>query len=124
MHGLVIRSGPLRRILEGGKSWELRGSRTTRRGPIALIESRSGTVVGVCELVDCVGPLSAAELAANADKLGGALGALPYRRTFAWVLRGPRRLAEPVRYAHPPGAVIWVKLSEAVTRRVLAQVGG
>lgn len=120
LYGLVIRPGPLGRILEGSKTWELRGSRTTRRGPIALIASRSGAVVGACELVDCVGPLSLDELAASSDRLGtgGAIGALPYRRTFAWVLRDARRLLEPVPYTHPPGAVIWVKLTEEVSRRV------
>jgi hypothetical protein len=85
----------------------MRVSRTSFREPIGLIESRSGAVVGVCDLVDCVGPLSAAELQENAGKAGFALGRgeeMPYEKTFAWVLEEARRFQTPVPYAHPSGA--------------------
>src|SRR5688572_8826355 len=62
MNGLVIRKQWLDLILAGRKTWEIRGSATRVRGPIALIESRSGTVVGVCKLTDCVGPMTLGEL--------------------------------------------------------------
>ncbi len=46
-------------ILDGQKTWEIRGARTSARGRVGLIASRSGTVAGVCDLVERVGPLSA-----------------------------------------------------------------
>ena len=90
MRALVIRRPFVDRIIDGKKTWEIRGSRTSVRGPIALIASRSGTVVGVCDLVDCVGPLKAAEFRRNAGKAGlrpteATLGY--YRRTYAWVVK-------------------------------------
>ena len=57
-------------ILKGTKTWEIRGSRTTARGTIGLIPSGSGTIVGVCEVVDCLGPLSARSFRLNAAKAG------------------------------------------------------
>jgi hypothetical protein len=123
LHGLLIRKPHLDRILAGEKTWEIRGSATSRRGPIALIQSGSGTVVGTCELVDCVGPLTLEQLNANSARAGlGQVSRLFYRRTFAWVLRGARRLAEPVPYVHPAGAVIWVRLAPEVEVHVMEQL--
>src|SRR5688500_14685268 len=92
VNALVIRKQWLDLILAGRKTWEIRGSATRVRGPIALIESRSGTVVGVCNLTDCVGPLTLKELhgavrhhRADLEKFQSKL---PYRRTHAWVLAG------------------------------------
>ena len=61
MRALLIRRPWIDMILDGKKTWEIRGSRTWVRGQIRLIASRSGTVVGVCDLVDCIGPLTAEE---------------------------------------------------------------
>ncbi|MCC6748404.1 MAG: ASCH domain-containing protein [Deltaproteobacteria bacterium] len=122
MHGLVIKDAPLEAILAGEKTWEIRGSATTRRGLIGLIRSGSGTVTGVCELVGVRGPLSVEELAAHASNAGFRATRLPYARTHAWVLAGARRLLRPVPYRHPPGAVIWVRLADEVSEAVQAQL--
>ena len=122
MKGLLIRDPWIDLILDGKKTWELRGSRTTTRGTIALIRSGSGEVHGVCEIVDVVGPLSTAELLRTQE-----FHAVPreriaegsrYRQTYAWVLKSARRFQSPVPYSHRPGAVIWVRLSTRVVRRI------
>jgi hypothetical protein len=117
-HGLLIMKEPLDKILAGTKTWEIRGKATARRGPIALIESKSGHVVGTCEVVDVVGPLTLAELQKNAKRAGSRAEQLHYETTFAWVLRNARRLPKPVPYRHPSGAVIWVVLEPSVVRRL------
>ena len=48
MRALLIRHPHIDLILDGKKIWEIRGSRTSVRGTIALVPSGSGTVVGVC----------------------------------------------------------------------------
>jgi hypothetical protein len=116
--GLLVLKEPLDKILSGTKTWEIRGKRTTRRGAIALIKSKSGHVVGTCEIFDVVGPLSLAELRRNANRTGFRPSQLPYPTTYAWVVRDAHRLAEPIPYRHPPGAVIWVKLETNVVRRL------
>jgi hypothetical protein len=97
MRALLIRRPWIDLILGGQKTWEIRGARTAIRGQIGLIASRSGTVIGVCDLVDCVGPLTAEQFRKNAKKAGmrpseATLGY--YRQTYAWVLEKPRLLKQ------------------------------
>lgn len=124
MRALLIRHPWIDLILAGKKVWEIRGSRTSFRETIALIPSRSGTVIGVCDLVDCIGPLTAEKFRKNAKKAGmrpdeATLGS--YRKTYAWVLERPRKLKWPVPYRHPSGAVIWVRLDGRVEGKILEQ---
>jgi hypothetical protein len=58
MNGLVIRSPWVDMILAGEKTSEIRGKKTSIRGTIALIRGGSGLIVGTCELIDVVGPLT------------------------------------------------------------------
>jgi len=117
---LIVRAPYAGWIVDGKKTWELRGRSTNIRGTIAIIEGGTGTVIGTCELSDVVGPLALADLKANARKLNSSgPRALPYgEHTHAWVLRGAKRLRKPVPYRHPPGAVIWVALMPTVAKRV------
>lgn len=121
--GLLLRQPFADWIVAGRKTWEIRGSATKVRGRIAVIASGTGTVVGTCELCDVVGPLKLKDLRANAPKLNRRAdqisGPLYYGdRTHAWVLRGAKRLAKPVPYDHPQGAVIWVSLRSSVARKI------
>ena len=125
--GLLIRHPWVDMILDGKKIWEIRGSRTAARGMIGLIPSGSGTICGVCEVVDCVGPLSAEMFRKNAAKAGmrpneAQLGHYP--TTYAWVLANPKRLGKPVPYKHPSGAVIWVSLDGKIERAIRRQLVG
>ncbi len=115
MHGLIIRPPWVDFILEGRKTWEIRGKRTSRRGRIALICSGSGHIVGTCDLFEVVGRLGPKRFEENLDhhrserlvRFGSR-----YKTTYAWVIRNAQRLPEPVPYDHPQGAVVWVDLSE------------
>ncbi len=112
--GLLIKSPWIEKILEGKKTWEIRGTNTRIRGTIALIRSGSSLVVGTCELVNVVGPLSLSDFrktTKNHCVEPSAVGEhLPYKETYAWVLSNVKPLREPVPYKHPRGAVIWVNL--------------
>ena len=124
MRALLIRRPWIDKILDGEKTWEIRGSRTSIRGQIGLIASRSGTVVGLCDLSGCIGPLTADEFRKNAKRAGmhpseATLGY--YKQTYAWVLENASRLKRPVPYKHPSGAVIWVGLETAVEEKIKAQ---
>jgi hypothetical protein len=112
--GLLIKSPWIDEIISGRKIWEIRGSNTSRRGRIALIRSGSGCIVGTCDLIDVVGPLTIQDFVDSTEKHRVndfvLKGRLPYHRTFAWVIANVSALVTPVRYKHPPGAIIWVKL--------------
>lgn len=115
--GLVIRQPWVDHILRGEKRWELRSRSTTIRGPIALIQSGTGLVVGTASLDDVLGPLLPGQFERATEKghvVGTELQAVAYPKLYAWVLSGARPLPHPLPYDHPQGAVIWVRLSDAV----------
>jgi hypothetical protein len=114
LHGLLIKDPWIGEILQARKTWEIRGSNTKIRGTIVLIRSSSGLVVGTCDIVGVVGPLTLAEMRKNLDRhripLSSLKDGLPYKKTYAWVLRNAKQLEKPIAYDHPSGAVRWVKL--------------
>jgi len=125
MRALVIMPGPMHLILDGHKSWEIRRGRCLIRELIGLIESGSGTVVGVAELSDCIGPLTRELRIHNARKMGiTKLEASERWPTdyYAWLLQKRMRLRRPVPYKHPNGIVRWVPLPKAVEANVRAQL--
>lgn len=73
---LLIHPSPLQKILNGSKTWEIRGRRAKKCEQIALIQKGSGTVVGVADLVDAVGPLTRSQFVANARKAGPSCSVL------------------------------------------------
>jgi hypothetical protein len=93
-HGLLIWKEPLAKILAGTKTSEIRCKATKRRGPIALIESESGQVVGVSEIVDVVLPLSRSCGRTRAEAASSLPASRTRRRThgFFGVLGGFRSL--------------------------------
>jgi hypothetical protein len=109
-------------ILDGKKTWEIRSRSTKIRGRIGLIKSKSLTVVATCEIIDVIGPLTAAMIQRNfRAKINEAprdcMGCVGQ---YAWVLGDVRRIVQPVSYDHPSGAVTWVKLDERKAAEVLA----
>ncbi|MCS4089817.1 ASCH domain-containing protein [Rhizobium sp. BK176] len=112
--GLIVREPWVSLLLSGQKTWELRGSRTSKRGRTALIGSGTGAVLGEADLVDVIGPLSREDIAASVHRhrvdRDWHAAAMPYPNTYAWVFERPTRYPAARPYAHPPGAVIWVKL--------------
>ncbi|WP_042150226.1 ASCH domain-containing protein [Paucisalibacillus sp. EB02] len=114
MKGLIIKSPWIELILDGQKTWEVRGSNTKIRGTVALIKSGSGKVFGELDLIDSIE--LTLEAYRESKKLHGIQSedalALPYKKTYAWILANPKIYKEPIPYKHPMGAVIWVNLPE------------
>ncbi len=110
----MVREPYAGRIVNGTKTWEIRGRATRIRGPIAIIAAGTGTIVGVAVLVGCLGPLDPRTYHEGWRERGAdapSPGPLPYPTLYAWVLADARRAIPGVPYAHPSGAVIWVSLS-------------
>ena len=124
-HGLVVRQPWAGFIAAGQKTWEIRGRPTNIRGWIAVIAQGTGSIVGVCRLHSVVGPLSLAQYQAGVGTHCSPqedLTRLPYDRTYAWCLQDARSVS-PIAYAHPRGAVTWVRLAPE-TRSALAKAAG
>lgn len=108
----MIRSPWIDFILQGKKTWEIRGSNTSIRGEIALIKSGSGMVYGTVNLVE------SRRLTLEDYHLSERYHCVPqtntvnppYKTIYAWEFKNPKLFDMPVAYKHPQGAVIWVKL--------------
>lgn len=120
--GLVIDDPWISLILDGQKTWEMRSRDAKVRGTIALIRKGSGMIVGTANLVGSTGPFDRDQMLKYQEK-----HRIPSDRIksgsvdtwcYAWQLEDVKRLAKPVPYTHPKGAVIWVKLDTGCAARV------
>lgn len=124
--GLIIADPWIGYILDGSKTWEMRSSETSVRGPLALIRKGTGAIWGIATLVDVGRTLTPAEMVASIDKhcipadmiRSGEVA----KWNVPWILSDIRRLATPVAYEHPNGAVTWVNLAEHVSQGIAAQL--
>ncbi|WP_394217627.1 ASCH domain-containing protein [Halobacillus trueperi] len=120
MKGLLIKEPWIDMILNGEKTWEIRGTNTKQRGTVGLIKSGTGQVFGTVEIVDSR-PLTKADYEKSTNHHGipeEDCKQMPYKQTHAWVLQNPVLYEKPIAYTHPRGAVIWVDLEKAMKRKV------
>lgn len=98
-------------ILDGVKTWEIRGSDTKKRGTFFLAYSGTGKVYGQFDLVDSVFvTLDDLQRNENKHRIGNSEMVMQvYDTPHAWVIENARRYEKPFAYTHPQGAVIWVK---------------
>ncbi len=125
--GLIIDEPWISAILSGKKTWEMRKTLCRIRGEIALIRKGSGLVVGVASVAGCEASLDTMEKYTAAE----AKHCIPSERQklaftdgwrIPWVLHGAKKLAKPVPYRHPNGAVIWVNLEPVTINLISAQL--
>ena len=107
---LVVKKQWLDKILSGEKDWEIRSSKTSRRGWIHFAESGAGgRLVGRAQLVDCFELTKTEFTSQKIHHCVPRLSEVPYKRMFAWVLKNAERFEKPFEYEHTTGAVIWVR---------------
>ena len=99
------------KILSGEKCWEIRGSDTKIRERIAIAYSKTSLKYGEATLVNSFA-LTKELFERNFDKhrIPGTWDdcCKVYKNPVVWELSKPEQYAEPVKYNHPRGAVIWV----------------
>ena len=109
---LVIKEFWLDKILAGKKVWEIRSSPTKRRGWIHLAQSKSGTLRGGANLVDCLRVERGEFLKHRNRHCVQNLKYIKYKKIWAWVLEGARAYTIPFSYHHRTGAVIFVRVRQ------------
>lgn len=114
---LVIKGKWLDLILNGRKTWEIRGTSTHVRRVVRLAQSGTGHLVGEARVTNCF-CIDREDLPNHTDKhCIQDVSIVTYRRIYAWVLQDAMRYPEPTPYKHPRGAITWVRLDapEATT---------
>ena len=106
---LVVKKKWLDLILAGRKTWEIRGSSTSKRGWIHFAESQAGgKLTGRARLVNCF-PVPRSSFQRHYKKhYVPSLSMVPYVTPHAWVLEDAEKFEKPFEYEHKQGAVIWV----------------
>lgn len=126
MRGILIGQPYIGMILDGRKTWEMRSRRWRLRGQIALIQLGTKTVVGVANLVDCIGPLTDDQRLATVNlhcvEPKAWLDPEMAKYRIAWVLSDVKRLTTPVPYPHPSGAQTPVILDDGVVQQIAAML--
>lgn len=119
---LVVQEFWATRILNGTKTWELRGRSTRKRGPISIAISGTSKLYGQVNLVDCVKVAERQEDGSLKSLLPLPLNAfhpmhmvtdlniIGYPAVYAWILAEPLLYDSPRVYTHTPGAITWVSL--------------
>ena len=108
--GLIVRPPWLTRILQGGKTWEIRGGDTKTRGRIALVWQ--ALALGEVDVVGSF-PLTRALFDAHPELHhvpDWAWVADRYATPHVWLLANPRQVHPPRPVVRKPGQVIWVKM--------------
>ena len=108
---LVVKKKWLDLILAGQKTWEIRGSSTSRRGWVHFAESQAGGKLrGRARLVNCF-PLAndSFQLYYKMHRVP-SLTMVPYKTVYAWVFEDAEEFEKPFEYEHQLGAVIWVNV--------------
>lgn len=104
---LIVQKFWLDKILDEGKTWEMRTTKTKVRGTIGLIEAGSGLIVGSVEIINSF-KVDNNPFFTIHHKIKDL--SLVDKWPYAWVLSNAKRFEEPIPYKHPKGAVIWVKI--------------
>ena len=112
--GLIINKIWVDRILDHGKTWEMRSRRTHFTGWFGIIESGSGLIVGKAFMTSGHIKPTHQELLQNIDKHQVKDLSLLKKWCYAWTIEKAVRFKEPTPYKHPQGAVTWVKLDHTV----------
>lgn len=108
---LVVQKFWLDKMFDENKTWEMRSTRTNKRGYIGLIEAGSGLIKGYSKLTGCASePIT--DYSLHLDKHHVTDFSLLKKWKWAWHLENSNRLTTPIEYSHPKGAVIWVKHSK------------
>ena len=112
---LVVKRHWLNLILDGTKTWEIRGAACSVRGLIKLAQSGSGQLMGEARVVDSISFKDLDEFKNHPEvwKSGippEEMHIVKYRKIFAWVLEDAKRYNVPEPYTHHQGAITWVRL--------------
>ena len=108
---LIVQEPWISLILDGYKTWEIRGQvcKKAKGEKVYLaLSGGGGIILGCVKFVKSHGPLSRADYGAAAERHCVAGEALPYGgNTHAWELSSPVRFRMPVPYRRKQGVVVW-----------------
>lgn len=115
MYGLVMLRDYLDEILDGKKTYDARAYDTSKRGTIALVDSRKSSIIGLVDLVS-THKISAQEYCSwhATGKWEGMILEVEDMNAiyYAYVFKNPRRLASPIKIKKT--GRVWTKIDDDI----------
>jgi len=115
MYGLIMLREYLDEILDGKKAYDARAYDTSKRGTIALVDSRKSSIIGLVDLVT-THKISAQEYCkwhATGKWEGMILEVEDMNRTYyAYDFKKPRRLVTPIKIKKT--GRVWTKIDDDI----------
>lgn len=122
MYGLIMIKDYLDEILDGKKTFDARSYPTTKRGTIALVDSKKSSIVGLVELIG-VHPISANEYCKwhATGKWAGMVFQVEDDDSvfYAYDFVNPRKLARPIKIAKT--GRVWTTIDDSVKKEFIFQ---
>jgi hypothetical protein len=122
MYGLIMIKDYLDEILDGKKTFDARSYPTTKRGTIALVDSKKSSIVGLVELIG-VHPISANEYCKwhATGKWAGMVFQVEDNDSvfYAYDFISPRRLARPIKITKT--GKVWTIIDDAIKNEFIFQ---
>lgn len=122
MYGLIMIKDYLDEILDGKKTFDARSYPTTKRGTIALVDSKKSSIVGLVELIG-VHPISANEYCKwhATGKWAGMVFQVEDNDSvfYAYDFISPRRLARPIKITKK--GKVWTIIDDAIKNEFIFQ---
>ena len=113
---LVVKANWAKLLLNGSKTLELRGRQTKRTGRIAIAVSGTGQLHGTIELVGCRLLDRSCLRDLYEQHRVADLTVIKYSKVWGWQVKNPVVFKTPRAFAHPRGAVTWVRLAAKQTK--------
>ena len=120
--GLVVKHPFAEMIVSGAKTWEIRTKQSRVRERVAILLGGTKTAIGEVTLTDSF-PVTRDMLCQNFEKhqIDDISAVFQHAHNhevqyYAWVLECAEKYKDPKPYAHPVGAVSWVKLTSPESR--------
>ena len=105
---LLLHERWLKRILNYGKSWEIRGKDTHVRGKIYL--AFKNHIYGHTHIIDSF-PITKAELQSSIHRHHvDDLSIVEYKTPYIWMLKDSEKYQKPIKFKRKPGQVVWCKV--------------
>lgn len=122
MYGLIMIKDYLDEILDGKKTFDARSYPTTKRGTIALVDSKKSSIVGLVDLIG-VHLISADEYCKwhATGKWSGMVFQVEDNDSvfYAYDFINPRRLARPIKITKT--GKVWTTIDDAIKNEFIFQ---
>lgn len=98
-------------LVEGLKTYEIRGRKTNIRGTIGIIETKTHLLLGTVDIKDCIQlDDNMFYRTRNKHLIQADRCQIKYEKLYAWEMVNSHKILQPIEINVPKGCVVWVNV--------------